>query len=107
MKSGNLQALREGRTRPLTRASTTQPIKPKQTNKNSSSAGRRQSLVKAVERPQNRRDPSTNHARNSGTAPTEGVPQNRRTRRKEAANAAIRVKNDSDDDETGTAFFES
>jgi len=107
MDSGTLQSLREGRTRPATSIHYTVPTARKRTNKKAAATMHTsKSVSPTLERRKEQRASSGGRAQ-IPTGFTKGdIPQNRRERRKEAANAAIRVKNDSDDDETGAAFFE-
>lgn len=120
MKMGTLQLLREGRTQGSMCLSTNKPIAARQASGKKKNADRvdlsidKPTASRPTSKPTSNggitRNPAViSHDRHSakGTmSTTAGMPQNRRTRRKEAANAAIRVTNDSDDDETGGAFFE-
>jgi len=107
MNSGTLQSLREGRARPSTHIS--QQIQTARRNtarKTTVRTNTLSSVQPAPERRKEQRVPAEGRARVTPASTKGDLPQNRRERRKEAASAAIRAKNDSDDDETGAAFFE-
>jgi len=103
MKHGTLQALREGRARPSAQPLVNKPLSaPKQTNKMNDATNKVPVRKQAVRKINTAGHVSTSALATSGTAP------NRRTRRKQAAvHGAIRIQKDSDDDESGGAFFES